>query len=200
LVTELPATTGDYEDNNPALNQNTVWFKDADINGFSDGTQQTHCTHPTNFKLPTELTATSGDCNDGDAAINPNELELCDGKDNNCNGVRDENCNPPGIIVQQGGNKGINSQPDAVSSTVKVWPNPARSDLMVTLEGFETGRKAEIVLLTVDGRSVQSHAVMVAAGPSMQVPMGVGQVMAGYYLLRVTQGSKQHTKQVMVMR
>ena len=34
--------------------------------------------------------AQPGDCNDDDATIFPNAEEVCDGVDNNCNGVSDE--------------------------------------------------------------------------------------------------------------
>ena len=37
--------------------------------------------------------SSSIDCNDNDASINPTASELCDGMDNNCNGVADEGCN-----------------------------------------------------------------------------------------------------------
>jgi hypothetical protein len=36
------------------------------------------------------LSATSGDCNDNDPNINPARAEICDNKDNNCNGQTDE--------------------------------------------------------------------------------------------------------------
>ena len=40
-------------------------------------------------------TGSADDCNDNDAAINPGTEEICgDGKDNNCNGLIDENCGP----------------------------------------------------------------------------------------------------------
>ncbi len=36
--------------------------------------------------------AISGDCDDANAAVNPAAVELCDGVDNNCDGVVDEGC------------------------------------------------------------------------------------------------------------
>lgn len=41
----------------------------------------------------------SVDCNDNDASINANAAELCDGIDNNCNGIVDEGCNNSGCTL-----------------------------------------------------------------------------------------------------
>jgi hypothetical protein len=49
----------------------TQWYKDADNDGYSDGTTQTACTRPADYKLASELTAISGDCDDGSNTINP---------------------------------------------------------------------------------------------------------------------------------
>jgi len=38
------------------------------------------------------LCPTGGDCEDRDASVNPDADEVCDGLDNNCNGIIDENC------------------------------------------------------------------------------------------------------------
>jgi alpha-tubulin suppressor-like RCC1 family protein len=66
-----------------------VFYKDVDGDGYTDGTMQIGCTAPAGYVL----SAKSGDCNDNDPNINPGKTELCDGKDNNCNGQTDEGFN-----------------------------------------------------------------------------------------------------------
>jgi arginine repressor len=63
-----------------------VFYKDLDGDGYTDGTTQVGCSAPSGYVL----SATSGDCNDNDPTINPAKTEICDGKDNNCNGQIDE--------------------------------------------------------------------------------------------------------------
>jgi Putative metal-binding motif len=46
------------------------------------------------------------DCDDGDKAINPSAVEVCDGKDNNCNKAIDEGCLPCDVDGDQHGRKG----------------------------------------------------------------------------------------------
>jgi hypothetical protein len=65
------------------------FIKDVDGDGYTDGTMQIGCTAPAGYVL----SAKSGDCNDNDPNINPGKTELCDGKDNNCNGQTDEGFN-----------------------------------------------------------------------------------------------------------
>ncbi|TNE91568.1 MAG: hypothetical protein EP330_05015 [Deltaproteobacteria bacterium] len=62
-----------------------VWYEDLDDDGFGDveyGIASCNSPGPT-------YTTVSGDCNDGDPAVNPLMPELCDGIDNNCDGITD---------------------------------------------------------------------------------------------------------------
>jgi len=62
-----------------------IWCRDADHDGFGDGTQLRES--PT---APPGYVAVDGDCNDGDPSVHPQAVEICDGKDNDCNGLIDD--------------------------------------------------------------------------------------------------------------
>ena len=65
----------------------TVWYQDSDGDGYGNPDVATVAgTQPAGYV--TNLL----DCDDGDAAVNPDATEVCDGVDNNCNGVIDEGC------------------------------------------------------------------------------------------------------------
>ncbi len=61
------------------------WYADVDGDGFGDiGSSVTAC------DAPEGTTSDSSDCNDTDPSAYPGATEICDGADNNCNGVTDE--------------------------------------------------------------------------------------------------------------
>jgi DNA replication initiation complex subunit (GINS family) len=64
-----------------------VWFKDADKDGYTDGTTEVSCEKPSDEYISSQ---TAWDCDDNDPNINPGRTEICDNKDNNCNGQVDE--------------------------------------------------------------------------------------------------------------
>ncbi|MFZ8804522.1 MAG: MopE-related protein, partial [Candidatus Calescibacterium sp.] len=77
-----------------------VWFKDKDKDGYTDGTTKVSCEEPSDEYV---LSATAGDCDDNDPNINPGRTEICDNKDNNCNGQTDEGnvCAPASTFAKK---------------------------------------------------------------------------------------------------
>ena len=74
------------------------WYADLDGDRHG-GNRITACKPPVGYFTQFELLSIN-DCNDNDNKIYPIAPELCDGKDNNCNGIIDElACCPPGAIV-----------------------------------------------------------------------------------------------------
>jgi hypothetical protein len=82
--------TGKTEETRKTEEKCPMWFKDSDKDGYTDGTTKVSCEKPSDEYVSS---ATAGDCNDNDPNINPARAEICDGKDNNCNGQIDEGFN-----------------------------------------------------------------------------------------------------------
>ena len=72
----------------------TIFYKDADADGYSDETTEAATVQPDGYYEAEDLIATWGDCDDSNAAVNPGAVEICgDGIDNDCNGSTDCNDN-----------------------------------------------------------------------------------------------------------
>ncbi len=62
-----------------------TYFLDADKDGYGTGAGQSGCGSAGGYTA-----LLNGDCNDADASINPGGTEVCNSKDDNCNGQVDE--------------------------------------------------------------------------------------------------------------
>ncbi|MDO8445254.1 MAG: RHS repeat-associated core domain-containing protein [Deltaproteobacteria bacterium] len=72
----------DCDDGNLKINPNTYWYKDADNDGYSDGTTTgPQCQRPAGYKLASELKSMENDCDDTQSQFNP-EHPCCDLKIN----------------------------------------------------------------------------------------------------------------------
>jgi len=70
-------------DDDPA--EGDVYYTDADADGYGDDASAAlACSKPSGG------VATPGDCDDGDATVNPDADELCDGRDDDCDGLVDD--------------------------------------------------------------------------------------------------------------
>ncbi|MCY3001746.1 MAG: MopE-related protein [Planctomycetota bacterium] len=63
----------------------TVWYPDVDGDGYGNTAQVLQTCNP-----PAGYVIAGGDCDDTNPVVHPNAQELCDGLDNDCDGVTDE--------------------------------------------------------------------------------------------------------------
>ena len=82
---------GDCDDDNPDVSTSgTMIVAYEDLDG--DGVGGQSISYDSCEGEPAGLVESGGDCDDADATTNPSARELCDGIDNNCDGVVDEGC------------------------------------------------------------------------------------------------------------
>ena len=79
-------SAGDCDDSNAQISGPITYYLDADGDTFgSDSSSQIVCQNP-----GIGYVTTGGDCNDANPLINPNATEICDGIDNDCDGLADD--------------------------------------------------------------------------------------------------------------
>jgi hypothetical protein len=93
--------SGDCNDNDPSINPNTIWYKDADNDGYSDGSTLKQCPRPAGYRLPSELTQTSGDCNDNNSAVHAIETWYLDADNDGHYISSQSSCGSPGTGYTQ---------------------------------------------------------------------------------------------------
>ncbi|MBK9731262.1 MAG: T9SS type A sorting domain-containing protein [Chitinophagaceae bacterium] len=73
------------DDADPSITGQGTYYTDNDQDAYGTGEIILACVQPAGTAV------SAGDCNDGNAAINPGAFDLCNGIDDNCDTVTDEN-------------------------------------------------------------------------------------------------------------
>lgn len=173
-----------------------TWYRDADGDTYGNAAiSRQSCLPIAGFVL------IAGDCKDNDASVYTGATEVCDGKDNDCDGQKDEACAT--ITGPVSDRQLLSGKPilthEKPGLEISLWPNPARDVLTVSLENFEPGKNLEIVLLQADGRPVASQS-LIPATKGQQVRFNLHGKASGYYLVQTKQGLMQQTKRLMILR
>ena len=105
-----------------------TWYLDDDADGYGDEAVE-------DCEQPDGTVEISGDCNDDDASVNPAAKEICNGKDDDCDGSGDpSSCEP--------GNTGFDEEVSLSDADAKLWAPAA---------GYDAGRKMDVGDVTGDG-------------------------------------------------
>ena len=92
---------GEDDDCDGSVDEGVVavdWYLDSDGDGFGAGAAINDCASP-----GSNYVNQAGDCNDANDLIYPGTFDGCDGIDNDCNGLTDEDYVPIGCVVCQSG-------------------------------------------------------------------------------------------------
>jgi MYXO-CTERM domain-containing protein len=83
---EWVLTGGDCNDLDPIVGPGAEWWPDEDADGYGDGGAEpvVACVAPTGHA------DNADDCHDGDPLVNPSATEVCNGIDDNCSGLVDD--------------------------------------------------------------------------------------------------------------
>ena len=125
-----------------------TWYADADNDTYGDPGNSMRAA-----EQPAGYVANDGDCDDSDATVYPGAEEVCDGKDNNCDGVVDEGCNNPPVanddqysvdedetltVTAPDGVLANDYDPDGDEITATIYSSPSHGNLTLNLDGSFT--------------------------------------------------------------
>jgi len=103
-----------------------VFYRDADTDGYGLWHVQTRA-----MTQPDGYSTVGGDCNDANANIHPGATELCNGINDDCDGLTDEGC--PGSSANMRGEQ--KELINIVDLSLTAYPSPSNNIFNVRMEG-----------------------------------------------------------------
>ena len=102
-----------------------TWYADTDGDGFGDAAVSSVA-----CAAPSDTVADDTDCDDGDRTINPDATEVCDGEDNNCDGITDRvDADADGYVAEECGGADCDDGDNAINpGATEVWYDGTDSD------------------------------------------------------------------------
>jgi hypothetical protein len=138
---------------------------------------------------PKWYAAVAGDCNDLNPRINPGATEICNGKDDNCNGITDENCMPRNYYPVTDGDDGLQINKGQREFNVLVSPVPSHHLFNVQLLGDHGKGKIEIKVFDYLGKLLETRTNLVT-GQTIKIGE---RYLNGLYILEAVQGKSRVT-------
>ncbi|MGB3076967.1 MAG: MopE-related protein [Chitinophagales bacterium] len=172
----------------------TSWYQDLDADNYGNtAVTQLSCVKPAGF------VANNMDCNDENAAIHPYADDVCNGIDDNCDGVADENAitaivNPSGNVTLCNGST-ISLDANIGSGIIYQWYKNSVAISGATNSSFIVSKKGNYYVSETNSYSCSSVSgtvnVSVSALPAAVItPLGnLNICIAGFVDLQATSGT-----------
>jgi hypothetical protein len=155
-----------------------VFYRDADADGYGLWHVQTRA-----MTQPAGYSTIGGDCDDANANIYPGAAELCNGINDDCDGLTDEGC--PGSSANNRGEQ--KEAMNTVDLRLTAYPNPANNIFTVRLEGDRKFGKVSLRIMNHLGEIKETRNSL---DVGQTIKLGDG-YPAGAYFIEATQGKNK---------
>ncbi len=189
---------GDCDDGNPAIHPGAIeacnfrddncnghvdegcqlFYRDADGDGYGLWHVQTRA-----ITRPAGYSTIGGDCDDANPNIHPGAMELCNGINDDCDGLTDEGC--PGSIANMRAEQ--KEAINLVDLSITAYPNPTNKIFSVRVEG---DRKQGKVILRITNNLGELKEIRNSLEVGQTINIGDG-YPPGMYFIEATQGKNK---------
>lgn len=175
----------------------TIYYRDADGDGYGDpGNTMVECYS----MMPDGYVTKKGDCDDANAAVHPGALEICNGIDDNCDGVVDEGCKMGRSSILANSEKTISIPEDSKELRLSASPSPFSTETMIRFSVPGSGY-VSLQVYDLGGKVVANLFQGIAkGGKAYQTSFAGKGLPGGVYLLRLTTANQTITSKVMKIR